>query len=65
MESVLGGGRMNITPYDILPFLPDEDGFFDCRHWIWGGCDEELPFSVTTRIAANNQQFLKICENDK
>lgn len=43
---------------DILPFLPYESGFVDTRHWIWGGLKEEFPFSVTTRINANEQQFL-------
>ena len=62
IESVLGGGRKNISPYDILPFLPDEDCFFDCRHWVLDTTDGILPFSVTTRIAANNQQYLKVYE---
>lgn len=50
------------SPYNILKYLPDEEGFFDSRHWVWGGVSEELPFSVTTRISANNQQFLKVYE---
>ena len=62
VESVLGGGRKNITPFDILPYLPEEEGFFDSRHWVWGGLEEELPFAVTTRIGANNQQYLKLYE---
>lgn len=60
--SVLGGGRQNITVYDILPYLPDEDCFFDSRHWVYETTDGILPFSVTTRISANNQQYLKIYE---
>lgn len=48
------------SPWNMIPFLPDEECFFDSRHWTWGGVDEELPFSVTTRISANNQQFLKV-----
>ena len=60
VESVLGGGRKNISPLDIIPYLPDEECFFDSRHWTWGGVNEELPFSVTTRIGANNQQYLKV-----
>lgn len=62
IESVLGGGRKNISPYDILPYLPDEDCFFDSRHWVYDTTDGILPFSVTTRIGANNQQYLKIYE---
>lgn len=50
------------SPANIIPFLPDKELFFDSRHWTWGGLDEELPFSVTTRISANNQQFLKVYE---
>ena len=64
IESVLGGGRKNISPFDIIPYLPDEDCFFDSRHWVCETVDGILPFSVTTRIAANNQQYLKVCEND-
>jgi hypothetical protein len=29
IESVLGGGRKNISPFDIIPHLPDENCFFD------------------------------------
>ena len=56
--SVLGGGRKNISPFDIIPYLPDEDCFFDSRHWVYG--TDVLPFALTTRIAANNQQYLKV-----
>lgn len=52
------------SPKNIIPYLPDEECFFDSRHWTWGGCNEELPFSVTTRISANNQQFLKVYEDE-
>ena len=58
VESVLGGGRKNISPFDIIPYLPDEDCFFDSRHWVYG--TDVLPFALTTRIAANNQQYLKV-----
>lgn len=60
IESILGGGRKNISPYDILPYLPDEDCFFDSRHWVYDTTDGIFPFSVTTRIGANNQQYLKV-----
>ena len=43
---------------DILPYLPNESGFVDTRHWVWGGQNEAFPFAVTTRISANQQQFL-------
>ena len=65
VESVLGGGRKNISPYDIIPYLPDEDCFFDSRHWVYDTLDGILPFSVTTRIGANNQQYLKIYEKNE
>ena len=51
------------SPLNMIPYLPDEECFFDSRHWTWGGIYEELPFSVTTRISANNQQFLKLYEH--
>lgn len=61
--SVLGGGRKNISPFDIIPYLPDEDCFFDSRHWVFG--TDVLPFALTTRIAANNQQYLKVNMTDR
>jgi hypothetical protein len=61
VESVLGGGRKNISPYDILPYLPNKC-FFDSRHWVYDTLDGVLPFAVTTRIAANNQQYLSCVE---
>ena len=45
-----------ITPYDMIAHLPMECCFFDSRHHIVGG--QVLPFAVTTRIGANNQQYL-------
>lgn len=52
-------GKKPIGIADILPYLPYESGFVDTRHWIWGGgVEEEFPFAVTTRINANQQQFL-------
>ena len=51
-------GKKPIAIADILPYLPDESGFVDTRHWIWGGQNEAFPFAVTTRISANQQQFL-------
>lgn len=62
VESVLGGGRKNISPFDIIPYLPDEDCFFDSRHWVYG--TDVLPFALTTRIAANNQQYLKVMQKE-
>ena len=49
-----------IQPIDILPYLPKQDCFFDSRHWVVGTTDDVLPFAVTTRIGANNQQYLKL-----
>ena len=52
-----------ITPYDMIAHLPMECCFFDSRHHIVGG--QVLPFAVTTRIGANNQQYLfEIYETD-
>jgi DNA (cytosine-5)-methyltransferase 1 len=53
------------TLNEILPYLPDEDCFFDSRHWVYDTTEGVLPFSVTTRIDANNQQFLKEMKEDK
>ena len=59
-EMVERDGFGKNSPYLILPYLPDEECFFDSRHWTYGLLSEELPFSVTTRINDNNQQFLKV-----
>ena len=48
------------SPYNMIPYLPDKELFFDSRHWTYGLADGILPFSLTTRISANNQQFLKV-----
>lgn len=50
-------GKQPISPYDIAPYLPDEECFFDSRHWVVG--IDIFPFALTTRIAANCQQYLK------
>ena len=42
-------GKKPIGIGDIIPYLPNESGFVDTRHWIWGGVNEEFPFAVTTR----------------
>lgn len=60
-ESLLGGGRMNIAPIDILAYL-HTPCFFDSRHWVCEPLDGVLPFAVTTRISANNQQYLLLYE---
>lgn len=52
-------GKKNISPIDILPFLPPPYSYFyDARHWVYDTTDGVLPFAVTTRIFANHQQFL-------
>lgn len=53
------------TLNEILPYLPIEDCFFDSRHWVYDTTEGVLPFSVTTRIDANNQQFLKEMKENK
>lgn len=50
-------GKKPITIGDILPYLPKQDCFFDTRHWVVG--INIIPFAITTKIAANHQQFLK------
>ena len=52
------------SPYNMIPYLPDKELFFDSRHWTYGLADGILPFSLTTRISANNQQFLKVIEKE-
>lgn len=55
----LYNGKKNISPIDILPYLtPPHSYFYDARHWVYDTTDGILPFSVTTRIFANHQQFL-------
>ena len=40
----LRGGKTS-TVKDILPFLPQEDCFFDCRHFVFETTDKWLPFA--------------------
>ena len=56
-------GGYTTTVQDILPYLPDEDCFFDCRHFVYAPASDVLPFSLTTRSNANNQQYLKLMKN--
>ena len=30
-------GKKPIGIGDIIPYLPNESGFVDTRHWVWGG----------------------------
>ena len=60
-----GSGVMNDsfeshTLNEILPYLPDDECFFDTRTRVFCLLDDILPFSVTTRISANAQQYLKV-----
>lgn len=48
------------TLNEILPYLPNEDCFFDTRHWTCDTTEGILPFAVTTKINSNSQQYLKI-----
>ena len=55
-----GGNTTEVS--DILPFLPEADCFFDCRHFVYELTENFLPFALTTRTAFNNQQYLKVIE---
>lgn len=57
-------GGHTTTVEDILPFLPKEDCFFDCRHFVYETTDKFLPFALTTRVACNNQQYLLLYEDN-
>lgn len=57
-------GGHTTTVGDILPYLPHKDCFFDCRHFVYETTDKFLPFALTTRVSCNNQQYLKIYEED-
>lgn len=59
------GGGYTTTVNDILPYLPEESCFFDCRHFVYALTSDVFPFSLTTRINANNQQYLKVMEIKK
>ena len=52
------------SPLRIIPYLPDEECFFDSRHWTYGLLADVLPFALTTRVNENNQQFLKVLVDD-
>ena len=57
-------GGCTTTVKDILPYLPNQDCFFDCRHFVYETTNNFLPFALTTRVSCNNQQYLKIYEKD-
>ena len=58
-EESMYNGKKNISPIDILPYLPPPMGYFyDSRHWVYDTLDGIMPFAVTTRINANLQQWL-------
>ena len=50
------GGRTTEVRH-ILPYLPDQLLFFDCRHFVYD--TDVFPFALTTRSFMNNQQYLK------
>ena len=56
----LDNGMKTPTVKDVLKYLPDEECFFDVRHCVYGLVSGVLPFAITTRIGANNQQYLKV-----
>ena len=56
-----GRGGHTTTVFDILPYLMGIGScVFDCRHFVYDTIGGIMPFPVTTRIAANNQQYLFI-----
>lgn len=57
------GAIKTCTIDEIVPYLPKKTCFFDIRHLTLG--DDILPFAVTTRISANNQQFLQEMDDIK
>ena len=46
------------SPLNIISYLPMQSLFFDSRHWTYDTTDGILPFALTSRVSANNQQFL-------
>lgn len=57
-----GGHTTGIA--DILPYLPNKSCFFDCRHFVYDTIDGILPFALSTRTNANNQQYLLLRYED-
>lgn len=55
-DLVVIGGRN--SPLNIISSLPMQSCFFDFRHWTYEFTDGVLPFALTSRVSANNQQFL-------
>lgn len=50
---------------DILPLLPKESCFFDCRHFVYDLTSGVLPFALSTRTCVNNQQYLMLWYEEK
>lgn len=55
-------GAPGIYPWNILLDLPDRDCVFDSFRGTIGF--DVYPFSVTTRVNASNQIFVKVYEED-
>ena len=56
-------GAPGIYPWNILPLLPDEDCVFDAFRGTIGF--DVYPFSVTTRVSASSQIFIKVYEEQE
>lgn len=62
-EPIGDGVNSPINILGTLLSLSLYDGcFFDSRHWVYEPLNGALPFAVTTRISANNQQYLLLYE---
>lgn len=62
VEKRIPEGAPGIYPWNILAALPDRDCVFDSFRGTVGL--DVYPFSVTTRVNASNQIFLKVYEGD-
>ena len=62
VEKRAPAGAPGIYPWNILRDLPDRDCVFDSFRGTIGL--DVYPFSVTTRVNASNQIFLKVYEED-
>lgn len=62
VDKKVPAGAPGIYPWNILKHLPDRDCVFDAFRGTIGL--DVYPFSVTTRVNASNQIFLKVYEED-
>ena len=57
MKKIRRPKGLSNSPYNILKYLPDEEGFFDSRHWVWGGAMRLYHFRLQQEYQQTTNNF--------